>query len=161
MEKGWGEEKKEGAYVGVLDASADAYVRFSFGVAGRRARPLGYGFRRHHSTFRCLFLFPVFLPVPLSLPSRSALLLLFSNLPPPSPPLLGAFWVNRSVDRRQTYAWAETARTVLSLHALREVGRDDKDLQQLLLGGGVNPVNNKDPKAMLTEADRKVTGECV
>lgn len=45
---------------------------------------------------------------------------------------------------------------MLSLHALREVGRDDKDLQPLLLGGGVNPINNKDPKAMLTEADRKV-----
>ncbi|CAM9700023.1 unnamed protein product, partial [Scytosiphon promiscuus] len=53
------------------------------------------------------------------------------------------------------FAWAEMARTVLSLHALREVGRDDKDLQPLLLGGGVNPINNKDPKAMLTEADRK------
>ncbi|CAN0358839.1 unnamed protein product, partial [Ectocarpus sp. 8 AP-2014] len=53
------------------------------------------------------------------------------------------------------FAWAEMARTALSLHALREVGRDDKDLQPLLLGGGVNPVNNKDPKAMLTEADRK------
>ncbi|CAN0409995.1 unnamed protein product, partial [Ectocarpus fasciculatus] len=53
------------------------------------------------------------------------------------------------------FAWAEMARTALSLHALREVGRDDKDLQPLILGGGVNPVNNKDPKAMLTEADRK------
>lgn len=52
------------------------------------------------------------------------------------------------------------ARTALSLHALREVGRDDKDLQPLLLGGGVNPVNNKDPKAMLTEADRKVSYYC-
>lgn len=49
------------------------------------------------------------------------------------------------------------ARTVLTLHALREVGRDDKDLQPIALGGGVNPLNNKDPKAMLTEADRKVT----
>lgn len=50
------------------------------------------------------------------------------------------------------------ARTVLTLHALREVGRDDKDLQQLTLGGGFNPMNNKDPKAMLAEADRKVVG---
>lgn len=48
------------------------------------------------------------------------------------------------------------ARTVLTLHAFREVGRDDKDLQPLTLGGGVNPTNNKDPKAMLTEVDRKV-----
>ena len=48
------------------------------------------------------------------------------------------------------------ARTVLLLHALKEVGRDDKDLQQLILGGGVNPINNKDPKAMLSESDRKV-----
>lgn len=57
----------------------------------------------------------------------------------------------------QPFGWAEMARTALCLHAFREVGRDDKDLQPLALGGGVNPLNNKDPKAMMTEADRKVS----
>lgn len=49
------------------------------------------------------------------------------------------------------------ARMALCLHALREVGRDEKDLQPLMLGGGVQPANNKDPKAMLTETDRKAS----